>query len=143
VITHSYSQTDTFQLVAFVRRFHVPVHSTGRKYPSAKHLDMTEASVDAIICLFELNLVVSSPLRCLLRVTVCYGRRPQVVLYILAVFCFQFGSSLDIGIRANYLLKIKFGGATCSPLTRVVYITADLNTVVQFKNKFRTLVLTV
>jgi hypothetical protein len=85
--------------------------------------------------------MVSSPLRCLVRFTVRYGGCPQVVLYILAVFCFQFGSSLDIGIRANYLLKTKSGGKTCSSLTRVVYIMADLDTVVQFKNKFRTLVL--
>ena len=104
---------------------------------------LTDESADAIICLFELNLMVSSPLlRCLVIFTVRYGRCPQVVLYILAVFCFQIGSSLDIGIRANYLLKIMFGGKTCSPLTRVVYIMTDLNTVVQFKNKFRALVLT-
>lgn len=86
--------------------------------------------------------MVSSPLRWLGRFDIRYGRCPQVVLYILAVFCFQISSSLDIGIRANYLLKIKSGGKTCSPLTRVVCIMADLNTVVQFKNKFRTLVLT-
>jgi hypothetical protein len=109
-------------------------------YKTPRHL--TNESVDAIIRLFELNLMVSSPLRCLVRFTVRYGRCPQVVLYILAVFRFQIGSSLDIGIRANYLLKIKSGGKTCGPLTRAVYIMADLNTVVQFKNKFRTLVLT-
>ena len=86
--------------------------------------------------------MVSSPLRCLVRFFVRYGRCPQVVLYILTVFCFQISSSLDIGIRANYLLKMKSGDETCSPLTRVVYIMADLNAVVQFKNEFRTLVLT-
>ena len=87
------------------------------------------------------SVVVSLPLRCV-RFSICYGRCPQVVLYVLAVFCFQIGSSLDIGIRTNYLLKIKTGGKTCSPLTRVVYSLADLYTVIQFKNKFRTLVLT-
>ena len=76
-----------------------------------------------------------------MRFTANYGCRPQVVLYVLAVFCFQIGGGLDIGIRANYLLKIKSGGKTCSLLIRVVYIMADLNTMVQFKNKFRTLVL--
>jgi hypothetical protein len=98
-------------------------------------------SVDEIICLFELNLMVSPPLRCLVRFTIRYGRCPQVVLYILAVFCFEIGSSLDIGIRTNYLLKINSGGKTCSSLTRMEFIMTDLNTVVQFKNKFRTLVL--
>jgi hypothetical protein len=65
----------------------------------------------------------------------------QVVLYILAVFCFQIGGSFDVGIRPDYLLKIKQSGENRSPLASVVYM-ANLNTMVQFKNEFRALVLT-
>ena len=65
-----------------------------------------------------------------MRFTVRYGHCLQIVLYIVAVFCLETGSSPDIGIRADYLLKIKSGGKTCSPLIRVVYIMADLDTVV-------------
>lgn len=83
-----------------------------------------------MICLFELYLNVSSPLRCLVRFTVRYGHCLQIVLYIVAVFCFEIGSSPDIGIRADYLLKTKSDGKTSSPLIYVVYIMADLNTVV-------------
>jgi hypothetical protein len=86
--------------------------------------------MDAIICLFGLYLNVSSPLRYLVRFTVRYGHCLQIVLYIVAVFCFEIGSSPDIGIRADNLLKIESGGKTGSPLIRVVYIMADLNTVV-------------
>ena len=48
--------------------------------------------------------MVSSSLRCLVRFIVCGQRCLQVVLYILAVFCFKIGSSFDVGVRPNYLL---------------------------------------
>lgn len=66
--------------------------------------------------------MVSSPLRCLVGFTVRGQRCLQVVLYILAVFCFQIGSSFDGGIRPNYLLKIKLGGEKRSRLSSVVYM---------------------
>lgn len=69
--------------------------------------------------LFEWDLMVSSPLRCLVRFTVRSQRCLQVVLYILAVFCFQIGGSFDGGIRPNYLLKIKLAGEKRSPLACV------------------------
>jgi hypothetical protein len=85
--------------------------------------------------------MVSSPLRCLVRFTVSGQRCLQVVLHILAVFCLQIGSSFDVGIRTNYLLKIKLGGEKRSCLASVVYM-ANLNAMVQFKNELRALVLT-